>query len=89
MVVGTVCEFLPTARFIVPFLQGYVDSGEFGMFRRIIDSLKVNIRMYIFTVLTFVILTIYLLLSTNAQTLYSAISSYSNVFSVVEGPLAL
>lgn len=58
------------------------------MFSRVLDSLKVNIKMYIFTILTFLILTIYLLLSTNTHTLYTILCCHLCIF-LVEGLLAL
>jgi hypothetical protein len=54
----------------VPFTQGYVDTGEFGVVAKVMDSLQNNLRFYLFSMCTFITLTVYIVLNSTAQTLY-------------------
>lgn len=57
-------------RLIVPMIQGYVDTGEFGMLRKILDSIKINLYFYGGSAVMLSIVILYLVLRTQVNTLY-------------------
>lgn len=63
-------HFYVVHRIVVPFIQGYTDTGEFGTVAKLLDSLKMNFIYYGAMTVGLVILTIYLVLNTSMTTLY-------------------
>lgn len=56
-------------RLIIPLMQGYVDTGEFGIVNKAFDSIKVNLYFYGATSLLMLVLVVYLIFGTHMNTL--------------------
>ena len=58
------------SRLILPFLQGYVMSGEFDFKAKCLDSLKINLIFYAASLLVLLVFVILLITQTALNTLY-------------------
>lgn len=71
----------------IPFLQGYVVSGEFGIWEKSMDSLKSNLMFYMSSLGVLFIVIIYLLFGTTTVNTWSGIISLlmtiSNAFGLM------
>lgn len=56
---------------IVPLIQGYVDTGEFGMMHKTWDSIRINFYFYGGSAVILAVVVLYLMLRTEVNTLYS------------------
>lgn len=53
---------------VVPMVQGYVDTGEFGFWNRLLDSVRVNLMFYGCMLVILSTIIVYLLISTTMRT---------------------
>lgn len=63
-------------RLVVPFIQGYVDTGEFGVGAKLMDSVKINFAYYGLMTVGLLAITLYMILNRSITTLYTYLLKY-------------